>query len=101
MTDNKFAYKEKIPEEKDLFVLSNTKFIKFTANQYQKGWYNWDSDNDGLADALEKPGDADGDGLENKFDSDSNNNGINDFEEFRMARNPFGLKDGPGKLRKK
>ena len=89
MTDNKFAYNEKIPDEKDLFVLSNTKFIKFTANQYQKGWYNWDSDKDGLADAMENPGDADGDGLENKYDSDSNNNGINDFEEFRMAKDPF------------
>ena len=101
MTDSKFAYNEKNPDEKNLFVLSDTKFIKFTANQYQKGWYTWDSDKDGLADALEKPGDADGDGLENKFDSDSNNNGINDFEEFRMARNPFGLEGGPGKLRKK
>ena len=89
MTGNKFAYKEIKPDDNDLFVLYNTKFIIFTANEYQKGWYNWDSDNDGLADAMEKPGDADGDGLENKFDRDSNNNGINDFDEFKMAKDPF------------
>ena len=89
MTGNKFAYKETNPDEKGLFVLSNTNFIDFRDNEFQKGWYTWDSDNDGLADALEKPGDADGDGLENKFDPDSNNNGINDFDEFKMARDPF------------
>jgi hypothetical protein len=89
MTGNKFAYKETKPDEKGLFVLSNTNFIDFRDNEFQKGWYTWDSDNDGLADALEKPGDADGDGLENKFDPDSNNNGINDFDEFKMARDPF------------
>jgi len=89
MTGNRFAYKDKVPNEKDLFQLTNTEFLKFTDNEYQKGWYTWDSDNDGLADALEKPGDSDGDGIENKFDPDSNNNGINDFDEFKMGKDPF------------
>lgn len=47
MVDNKFAYKEKKPNAKDLFELPNTKFIKFTDNEFQKMWYTWDSDNDG------------------------------------------------------
>ncbi len=89
MVGNKFAYKGKIPKEKDLFELSNTNFIQFKDSEFQKGWYNWDSDNDGLADALEKPGDADGDGIENMFDVDSNNNGIDDFDEFKMGKDPF------------
>ena len=89
MVGNKFAYKKKKPNEKDLFELSNTEFIYFKDNEFQKGWYTWDSDGDGLADALEKPGDADGDGIDNKYDTDSNNNGINDFDEFKMGNDPF------------
>jgi|TARA_B110000261_G_C12983068_1_gene317217 hypothetical protein len=40
---------------------------------------------------LEVAGDVDGDGIENKLDTDSNNNGINDFEEFKMGKNPFSI----------
>jgi len=89
MTGNKFGYANKKPKQADYFQLTNTEMIQFTANEYQKGWFTWDSDNDGLADSLEKPGDADGDGLENKLDPDSNNNGIHDFDEFKMAKDPF------------
>ena len=89
MVGNKFGYLDKKPDKKDYFQLINTKMNHFTDNTFKKGWFTWDSDNDGLADALEIAGDADGDGIENKFDTDSNNNGINDFDEFKMARNPF------------
>ena len=89
MSGNNFRYEGKKPKEKDYFQLTNTEMIEFSDNTFRKGWITWDSDNDGLADALEMDGDADGDGLENKFDTDSNNNGINDFEEFKLARDPF------------
>jgi len=89
MVGNRFGYHEKKPGEEEYFHLTNTEFTEFSNNTFQKGWVNWDSDKDGLANALEIAGDADGDGLENKFDTDSNNNGINDFDEFKMAGNPF------------
>jgi choline-sulfatase len=89
MIGNKFGYLNKKPKEKEYFQLNNTEMIQFSDNAYQKGWFIWDSDKDGLADALEIEGDADGDGIENKLDTDSNNNGITDFDEFKMARNPF------------
>lgn len=92
MTGCKFGYLEKKPKEKDYFQLTNTEMIQFSENTFQKGWFTWDSDKDGLADALEVAGDADGDGIENKLDTDSNNNGINDFDEFKMARDPFRVK---------
>jgi len=92
MTGNKFGYLEKKPKEKDYFQLTNTEMIQFSDNTFQKGWFIWDSDKDGLADALEIDGDADGDGIENKLDTDSNNNGITDFDEFKMARDPFCVK---------
>ena len=91
LVGNKFGYLKKKPKEKDYFQLTNTEMTAFSDNTFQKGWYTWDSDNDGLADALEMDGDADGDGLENKLDTDSNNNGIADFEEFKMGENPFSI----------
>lgn len=91
MTGNKFGYANKKPKQEDYIQLSNTEMVQFTDNEYQKGWYIWDSDNDGLADALEKPGDADGDGIVNRLDKDSNNNGREDGEEFKSARNPFAV----------
>ena len=93
MTGNKFGYANKKPKQEDYFQLSNTEMLQFTDNEYQKGWYTWDSDNDGLADALEPDGDADGDGVVNRLDKDSNNNGIDDGEEFKSARNPFSAGD--------
>ena len=92
MTGNKFGYMGNKPMEKDYFQLINTDMIKFSDNIFKKGWLTWDSDKDGLADALEIDGDADGDGIENKLDTDSNNNGINDFDEFKMSRDPFCVK---------
>jgi hypothetical protein len=89
MVGNKFGCTKKKPDYNEYFQLINTEMIDFSDNTFKKGWFIWDSDNDGLADALEPAGDADGDGMENKFDTDSNNNGITDFDEFKMARNPF------------
>jgi hypothetical protein len=80
---NKFAYLEKKPDYKDYFQLTNTEMLRFSENTFQKGWYIWDSDNDGLAVTLEIAGDADGDGLENKIDTDSINIGINDYDELK------------------
>lgn len=91
MIGNTFGYLKKKPKKKDYFQLMNTEMLTFSDNTFQKGWVAWDSDDDGLADALEVAGDADGDGIENKLDTDSNNNGINDFEEFKMGKNPFSI----------
>lgn len=92
MVGNRFGYIGKKPKEKDYFQLANTEMIEFSNNTFQKGWIIWDRDNDGLADALEIEGDADGDGIANVLDTDSNNNGINDFDEFKMGRDPFYVK---------
>ncbi len=43
MVGNRFAYKGKKPKEEDLFKLTNTDFIQFKDNEFQKGWYPWDS----------------------------------------------------------
>ncbi len=91
MVGNRFGYAVKKPSIDKYIQLTNTKMIEFSNNAFQKGWIVWDSDKDGLADALEIEGDADKDGIANKFDTDSNNNGINDFDEFKMARNPFNI----------
>ncbi len=91
MVGNKFGYLKKKPKQKDYFQLNNTDMMEFSRNTFQKGWFTWDSDKDGLADALEVVGDADGDGIENKLDIDSNNNGISDFEEFKMGKDPFSI----------
>ena len=91
MIGNKFGYLKKKPKKKDYFQLMNTEMLTFSDNTFQKGWVAWDSDGDGLADALEASGDADGDGIINKLDTDSNNNGINDFEEFKRGSNPFSI----------
>jgi len=90
LNGNKFSYVEKKPDN-SIFQFSNTEIINNSHNVFQKGWFLWDRDYDGLADVLEIPGDADGDNIENKLDKDSNNNGINDFDEFKMAKNSFKL----------
>ncbi|MDG1729916.1 MAG: hypothetical protein P8K68_06920 [Algibacter sp.] len=90
LSRNKFSYVE-IKPDNSIFQFSNTEITNNSHNIFQKGWFLWDSDYDGLADVLEIPGDADGDNIENKLDKDSNNNGINDFDEFKMAKNPFKL----------
>ena len=48
-----------------------------------------DYDDDAWADADETPGDADGDGLENWQDSDSDNDGIPDGAELAKGREPL------------
>ncbi len=50
MIGNKFGYLNKEPKQEDYIQLSNTDMVEFTDNTYQKGWFIWDSDNDGLAD---------------------------------------------------
>jgi hypothetical protein len=93
LVGNRFGYQGDMPAREDYFQLSNTPMIRYSNNTFHEGWLNWDSDQDGLADVLEPEGDADGDGIENRLDVDSNNNGIPDFEEFKMAKNPFQKKD--------
>lgn len=89
MEGNRFGYQNEKPEESSSFKMHNTELMNFRNNQFNAGWFAIDRDGDGLADALEPAGDADHDGLQNKLDPDSNNNGIGDFEEFKLARNPF------------
>jgi len=48
-----------------------------------------DYDDDGWLDADEAPGDADGDGLENWQDPDSDNDGIQDGAEIAKGRDPL------------
>jgi hypothetical protein len=48
-----------------------------------------DADDDGWADIDEAPGDADGDGLENWQDPDSDNDGLLDGEEIAKGRDPL------------
>lgn len=48
-----------------------------------------DYDADGLPDELEPPGDADGDGLENFQDADSDDDGIADGAEIAKGRDPL------------
>jgi len=48
-----------------------------------------DADNDTIPDATEGTGDADGDGTPNYLDTDSDNDGINDHNEWALGTDPY------------
>src|SRR5690606_32146828 len=89
LSNNQFNYFSLEPSLSSLLKKTGSPLLKDAGNQFRKGWSVWDTDGDGLADVLEPAGDADGDQLSNVMDTDSNNNGMDDFEEFKLGRNPF------------